>query len=169
MPFSNPLVNVNIGTDLSVSTLAVSGTSALTGGATVGGNPVTARVATEVLTATSPAFTAETLIHSVTASLVSGKVYRVTLYVQMRSTVNTDRITARIREDSVIGTVLQDVSWEMPDTGINVPFRLEAEYTAAVTGSKTLVGTGARLSGTGTIVRNGGATQPTYLYVDLIR
>jgi len=130
----------------------------------------TVRKATEVLTATSATFTSETVIHSVTASLVAGKVYWVTLDTQMRSTVaSTDRMTCRIREDGIAGNQLQDITLYQADTLINVPFHLEGEYTATATGAKTFVATGLRLSGSGTIVRNGGASQPSFLKLDLIR
>jgi hypothetical protein len=114
---------------------------------------------------TSATFTAETVVLTVTASLVAGTDYAVKARCLTQSSVADDRVRARIREDSLTGAVidLQDV----PLGGGNSPVRVyaEAEYTAPVTGSKTFVVTLVRQAGTGNIQLTADATYPSRLAV----
>jgi len=129
----------------------------------------TRRIATTVRTTNSASFTSETLINSVTASLVSGKTYRVKWMVDVASTVAGDLARVRLRQDSVAGTEMQLVNRLLHGTTTDYQAVLEAEYTAGSTGNKTFVGTVTRQFGTGNLACNANANQPQYLYVDYIR
>lgn len=129
------------------------------------------RIATTEETSASSAFTSETVLMSVTATLVSGRTYRVTGKVPLTSSVSNDEARAQIREDNISGTVLDAASGEM-STGTSTTsnnIRPESEYTAVSTGSKTFVVTGERVAGTGNITMNAATTRKGYLYVDYIR
>lgn len=128
------------------------------------------RLATTRAEADSATFTAETLIDSVTASLISGRRYRVRWVVSMQSSVNNDTMNARIREDDLVGNQLvvrRELS-SINTAGSGPDCSLETEFTAAATGDKTFVGTGARSAGTGNITAEGNAQFPRLLYVDYL-
>lgn len=126
------------------------------------------RIATEVLTSASSTFTAETQIHTVTAALVSGRTYSVTMITGILSTVAGDNVDTRIREDNTSGTILQQVRKDLLATNITECIVLYAEYTAVATGNKTFVGTAARQAGTGNLSRNSGVNTPSYLFVEYV-
>lgn len=129
------------------------------------------RIATTRTESDSSTFTAETLIDSVTASLISGNVYRVRWVSSMQSSVANDTVNARIREDDLVGTQLvvrREVS-TVTTAGSGPDTSVETEYTAVATGDKTFVATGARSTGTGNITAEGSANTPRLLYVDFIR
>lgn len=129
------------------------------------------RIATDRLEADSSTFTTtETLVQSVTASLVSGRTYRIRWVGCFNSTVADDVVLGQIREDSVSGTVLQTgrVSIPLASSSTGWHCYLEAYYTAGSTGSKTFVATGDRVAGTGTCHREASAARPTILYVQYI-
>lgn len=114
--------------------------------------------------------TSETSVISVTASLISGVTYRIVFEGAWQTTVADSQITTRIREDNTSGTIRQTQVINAKDgTGsLFHPFSLEARYTAASTASKTFIGTGVRLSGTGTINLDATAGSPAYLYVEVV-
>jgi hypothetical protein len=129
------------------------------------------RIGTTTRTSDSSGFTTtETLIDTVTVSVVSGRTYRVTWHSSLSSTVAGDDVLARIREDSgTSGTQLSYVQVDSTSTSNRWPADVETEFTASSTGSKTFSGTMQRTAGSGTITVKSAATSPTYLYVDYIR
>jgi hypothetical protein len=131
------------------------------------------RLATTIRTSDSSGFTTtETVIDSVTAALVSGRTYRVRWVVAWASTVSADTVFSRLREDNLTGTQLQLLRCALTTAagaGTRWVGAVEAEYTAVSSGNKTFVGTGVRVTGTGTITAHAASTYPIYLYVDYIR
>jgi len=127
------------------------------------------RLATTVSTTDSGAITTtETVVMSVTAPLVSGAIYRIRSHCAFQGSVTTDQHLARIREDTVSGTVLQQRRLGVPTTVTFYPLSIEVEFTAVSTASKTFVLTFQRTSGTGNVffIAVGG---PAYFYADYIR
>jgi len=127
------------------------------------------RIATTIRTTNSSSFTSETLINSVTASLVSGATYKIRWDADVAGTVTGDLARFRIREDNVAGTQLSLKNSVIHGPGTDYPIGFEVEYTAVATGSKTFVVTCLRQTGTGTLACNANANEPSYLYVDYIR
>jgi hypothetical protein len=128
------------------------------------------RIETSVVTAMSSTFTAMTQVAAVTAPLVAGLIYRVTLEGAFDTSVDGDTVRARIFENSTAGTQIQarDTA-EMDTLGLVTALRMECEFTAVATGNKTFVATGERLGGTGNIRFAADVTFPAYMYVDYIR
>jgi hypothetical protein len=126
---------------------------------------------TEVIADSSTTTTTELTVITVVAPLVSGGIYRVTAYGHVNSSVGTDTVTTRIREDSSVGNELQQ------DGGIAIAgsttsgrkFYMQVEYTAVATGNKTFVVTVNRSSGTGNVNLEASGARPAYAYVDYIR
>lgn len=122
-------------------------------------------------TADSATFTTTvTSIASVTAQLVTGRVYKLRLITHIASTVAGDRVDLAIRENNTAGTELQTLTAAPIDTTTSAGhyFDVEAQFTAVATGSKTFVGTAARQAGTGTLRREAASTRPTLFYVDCV-
>jgi hypothetical protein len=140
------------------------------------GNTITApatdysrRVGTNVNVTNSSTFTTtETVTDTITVALVSGRKYAIRYHGSWDSTVANDDVRARIREDSVAGTLLTSARLRVPVTNGEAWEHLYVEYTAVSTGNKTFVVTGLRVGGTGTINRHGASSEPAYLYVDEI-
>lgn len=130
------------------------------------------RIATTTRIASSTGVTSETVVDSVTASLVAGITYSVTWNPGVDSTVAGDTLLVRLRQDGIAGTQMQRSRVEIPATGgagTRYIETLYAEFTAAATGSKTFVGTIQRLSGSGSVsVECTDATEPVYLRVDYV-
>src|SRR5690606_24434043 len=98
--------------------------------------------------------------------------YKVVVDVQLASDADGDLVISRIREDDVNGDQLRDNYVTIDGGGSTArgfPVRIDAEYTAGSTGSKTFVLTGDRLSGSGDVFLEASADNPAYLYVDYIR
>jgi hypothetical protein len=112
--------------------------------------------------------TTETVVDTVVAAVVAGRIYKVTWDGRLSSTAAADDARIKIREDSVSGTELMDVVLDLALTGRTPRTHLEVEYTADATEDKTLVFTLARFAGTGTLTAIAAANAPTYLYVDYI-
>lgn len=131
---------------------------------------IATRVATTTVTADSATFTTtETSVATVTASLISGLVYRVSCTAPLSSTVAADLVLLRIREDTTAGTQIQAVNICPPTTStVGFPGTVITEYTAVSTASKTFVLTGVRVTGTGTYQLRAGASRPTIFTIDLI-
>jgi hypothetical protein len=128
------------------------------------------RIATTVVTADSAGFTTtEVVVATVTAPLVSGRTYRLRAVPKWESDVADDRINARLREDSVTGTIMQSDNVRiLVVSSLGWGGVLEVEYTATATADKTFVLTGQRAGGTGTCKLGAGATRPVYLYVEYL-
>lgn len=129
------------------------------------------RIETSTETADSSTFTTtETSIGSVTASLVTGRTYRVRLFTRIGTTVANDVAIVRVREDSVAGAELVgDATAALTTSVTGNTVIQEIEYTATATGAKTFVATCVRSTGSGSLRREASSTRPTYLYVDYIR
>lgn len=130
------------------------------------------RIATDIDVSDSATFTTtETTVQSVTADLVSGRIYGIHFYGHANSSVGTDHVVFRIREDNSTGTELQsDVVGVDGSTTLGTKSELYAEYTAVATGSKTFVVAGIRTAAsTGNCFLEAGSNRPSYLYVDYIR
>ena len=129
------------------------------------------RIATTVETSDSTTFTtAETQVSSVTAPVVSGRIYRVRFAGGWATTVAGDFISVRIREDSSSGNILLLRVVDVFRTGsFTAAPTLEVEYTADATEDKVFVLTAQRIAGSGTCVLDAAASGPAYLYVDFIR
>jgi hypothetical protein len=137
----------------------------------VGEGPIQRRVATNIVTTNSALITTvETVVQTVVATLVAGRTYRITVAgacLTSQAPVNT---RVRVREDSVSGTILQSRNCSTgPSAADAAPATYEAEYTAASSGSKTIVVTIQQQTGTGNHQWQASATSPAYLYVDYIR
>lgn len=121
-------------------------------------------------TSTGTFTTTETSIDSVSASLVTGRIYKVYWFGRIQSSVADGYVRLRIREDSVAGTQIQlgqiatNIAASQSFTTV-----LEVEFTAVSTASKTFHVTAVRQSGTGNISSVGATDTPNYLYVDYIR
>lgn len=129
------------------------------------------REATTVATSDSGTFTTtETVVDSVTAALINGRIYRVRWYGGVASTTTDSVVLVRIRENNVSGTIINERNFAIPTTttpGVGTP--IEAEFPADATGNKTFVITCVRNGGTGTLHGDGAATRSRYLYVDDVR
>jgi hypothetical protein len=129
----------------------------------------TQRRNTTTRTSNTATFTAETLVDSVTANLVAGATYRITWAFSAVSTVAGDLVRVRLREDNLTGTIRELGGVYISHSGQKILGRIEGEYTAVATGSKTFVGTSMRFAGTGNISHNASTNEPHFLYVDYIR
>lgn len=121
------------------------------------------RIATNVNTSNTAAFTVETVTDSVTAPLVQGKTYEVTWQGNYTAASGT-LLLWRIREDNLAGTQIGGGRsiWATASQ-VATPF-IVARYTAVSTGNKTFVVTGSPAAST---VRNGAASAPSVLAVTL--
>ena len=131
------------------------------------------RIATTTVTSDSSTFTTSesAALASVTASLVSGRTYRVRFVGRWGSTVADDQVRARLREDDATGTLANFSASHLFTNSAsgNDLMLVEAEFTASSTGSKTFVITGQRTAGSGSCRLDAEAAGPAFLYVDFIR
>ncbi len=135
-----------------------------------GGAEIPARVETSRRTASSAAFTAETVVDTITASLQEGITYRISHTSYVASSVADGYCRMRIREDDITGTSL--VLRQQPTTiaaNQSAGNLIEAEYDCAADESKTFVVTYVRQAGTGNLTATAAADNPVYTYVDRIR
>lgn len=115
--------------------------------------------------------TGETATDSVTFEAISGRTYELewsfTLSPGTTDPAVGDRMIARIREDNATGTAraLGRLFWEVAASLAQRPMVLRGRWTAAATGPKTVVGTVARETGTGQVVRFGATDRPSILTV----
>lgn len=114
--------------------------------------------------------TTDTLTDSVTAPLVTGRLYLVRAYILLRSTVAADTVVSRIREDGLTGTQLLSLRTTISATGsaTNHLCLLEAYYTAVATADKTFCSTSIRGSGSGTITAVAGVSDPAFISVEYV-
>jgi Tfp pilus assembly major pilin PilA len=111
--------------------------------------------------------TTETTVQSVTASLISGEVYKITWLMRVDTSVNGDDAGVRIREDNSTGTEIQGTTRDVTSASLAEDVILIAFYTAAATASKTFVGTIVRTAGTGNLILQASSVRPTHLTVEL--
>lgn len=153
-------VSIRTGNDLDV----------VGGSARIRSNPVPYRVGTQEQTANSGNITTtETIIATLTVALITGGTYRIRLATFIDTSIAGDDGNVKIREDNASGTILNQVAFDIASASIPKDLNLEAEYTAVANGNKTLVATLVRIAGTGNLIRQASATQPTYFYVDYKR
>lgn len=125
-------------------------------------------IARTTVTSDSSTFTTtETLMASVTAALVSGRVYKIVFDAAFEITVD-GVLRVSIHEDNVSGTVLNLRDCNIDNSGTATGGFVQAYYTAVSTANKTFVATGDVLVGGGTANLNAAATFPTYLYVEYV-
>lgn len=129
------------------------------------------RIETVVQTVDSAVFLGvEETVMTVTARLLAGNIYRVYFYGKANSSVGTDEILFRIREDDDVGA--EKTSDRVDVNGSTTAGRksiLEVEYEPPADEDKTFVVTGVRSSGTGNGFLEAATTRPSYFYIDWIR
>lgn len=116
-------------------------------------------------TSSSSTFTAETVVDTIIANLISGKTYEVTWNGLYQSSVAADVVNTNLREDSISGTRMVDGRTTMATANKTFLASVRAIYVAVSTGSKTFVVTGTRDSGTGNITRAAASTDPALITV----
>lgn len=135
----------------------------------IGALPLCRRVGENLNTASTGTFTTtETITDSITINLISGKEYELLFDGNFNSSVANDAVQVKLREDNVTGTELNETSVGLPVNSLWFRGTVVGIYTAVATGAKTLVATGKRVSGTGNITRQGGATLPSLLRVNQV-
>lgn len=137
-------------------------------------NLVEERDQATIITADSSVWddTPEVSASTVTATLVSGQLYKIWFMGRVSTDVAGDYTGLRIREDAgVAGTQLQfSGNISLPTTTANgFPFYFYAQYTAVSSAAKTFTLTGARQTGTGVAHRiRGSATAPGYFVCEKV-
>lgn len=129
---------------------------------------VTRRVARNIRTSSIAGFTAETVIATLTFDAVSGRTYSVDYNGPISvATATGNRVQLNVRENDISGTVIgQSLDNDRGFTGQSFSTTVRGEYDAASTGSKTIVVTAARFSGTGTLSSAASATLKAIATVD---
>lgn len=130
------------------------------------------RIATTTTTTDSSTFTTiETVMDTVTAPLVAGRIYRVRWVGSIASTNADSTVLIRIRADDENGDIIQETNARLNNTlSTGLGAQAEAEFEASVSSEQTFVVTGLRNgTGTGTLNAEGASTRPRFLYVDYIR
>lgn len=124
---------------------------------------------TNPATSSTSTFTAETVVDSITVSLVAGKVYELIYDALFNSTVAGDVANIQVRHTNISGTVLASGGDIMLAVGSSRvwPGHIHLhEYTAPSSGSTTFVVTAQRRSGgSGNLIRYAAATAPAQLSV----
>jgi hypothetical protein len=144
----------------------------LAGETVIAGKAPGERIATDIVTSNSGGIgTTETVIQTVTAALVSGRIYRVTsdFGYQVSTNTSSDHWSIKIREDNLTGTQIQARRCHSSTNSSSMPYHIEVEFTAVSTGNKTFVVTADLSSGAGLFNLVALADQPAYFYVDYIR
>jgi hypothetical protein len=121
-----------------------------------------------VLTADSSTFTTtETQVGLSTRGLVSGRTYRVRFNAGWNSTVLGDAITARLREDTSSGNLLDSATLvtTLVSASRGAKVVLEAQFVASSTANKTFVATGQREAGTGSCRLAAATSRPAILEI----
>ena len=123
-----------------------------------------------ILTSASSNFTTtETVVQTITIDQMVGHDYRIIWSSTCLSSVAGDRITWRIRETNVSGTVIKARDVICSTASNSYDCSLRAAYSAGATGSKTFVVTGQRAAGTGNCQRFANANNPSILDVFSVR
>lgn len=140
-------------------------------GSPVNASDINTRLGTTEGTAdiAAAAYTTETVLDTVTVSVVNGKRYQVRYFVPYNGTVANDRFLVRIRTGTTTaGTQLTYDTAEMHTTAGVYCLVVIAEWTASSTGSQSFCATANRSAGTGNLTVKGAASQLRMLTVDLI-
>jgi hypothetical protein len=126
------------------------------------------RIATSTITSDSSTFTtSEVQVATVTAPLVTGRLYKVVFNGAYEITAD-GVLRSSIRENNTSGTVVQLRDISIDNSGSATGAYVEGYYTAVSTADKTFVTTGDVLVGGGTANLNASATFPAYMYVEYI-
>jgi hypothetical protein len=127
------------------------------------------RIGASVVVADSGTFTAETVVMTLVVPLVAGRTYSVFANPGLSSSVAADVVGAKLREDSITGTVLdsaiEDINDATAPTTRKHALILLSDYTALSTANKTFVVTGERATGTGNVRMPGSSARKSYLLV----
>lgn len=163
------LASVSILAGDNVQVLTGRGVLLVLGPAAVDGRIPGERIATTVEDSDSSGFTTETVIISVTATLISGHTYRVGYITRIGTTSAGDVAVVRIREDNVSGTERTVDYLALPNAGTVGNLIIAYDYYEAVSsGSKTFVCTCDRQSGSGTLRREASSTRRSILDVSYV-
>jgi hypothetical protein len=131
---------------------------------------VNRRVGTTTATSngTATSGTTELVVDTVTASVVSGRRYRIKATFPHQHSVANDRFFLLIREGTTTGgTQLTYNTTFGHTTGQADVLIIETDWTASSTGSQSFCVCARRTVGTGTLTPVGAATQPRSLIVEL--
>lgn len=114
-------------------------------------------------------YASETVLDTLTVSVVNGKRYQVRYFVPHTGTVAADAFLIRLRlGTTTAGTQLTYDTVEVHSTGRVYCLVIIAEWTAAATGSQSFCTTANRSAGSGNLTVKGASTQTRLLSVDLI-
>jgi hypothetical protein len=112
--------------------------------------------------------TTESVVDTITVSVVAGRRYRIKSVFPHNHSVANDRFFVLIREGTTTaGTQLTYDTTYGHTTGQTDTVRPEVDWTASSTGSQSFCVTARRTVGTGTLTPVGSATQPRSLTVEL--
>lgn len=130
------------------------------------------RIATAEFLADSTIFsTTETELRTVTASLVSGRRYRISYEGRIYSNASNQPAVIRIRLGSGTGgtEIGGSQQYVFNTSGVGYgPYPVVAEWVATSTGSQTFALTGIRNGGTGTLVMQGSSGTPGRFIVEYV-
>lgn len=117
----------------------------------------------------SAGFTAETIVETISATLSTGRTYWVLGYQHIASGTDNDLAIMRIRQDDILGGIVQQVYHRIEGAGNTsrgfVPWVM-GRHVATATGSKTFVYTAQLVTGTGNLFREGSGAEPNYMIID---
>lgn len=158
-----------IGTRVYVITVPPAGNYVIGQVAAYTPEPTPTRISTVLRTSASGAFTAETVVDTIVASLIANRTCRVVWYGRVQSTVADGYARGRIRENSALGTARQ--TQQAPTTiaaGQSQQLMMMFEYTPTVDETKTFVATITRQAGTGSLSSFAAADAPVYFYIEYV-
>jgi len=121
-------------------------------------------MATPASSTTGGTFTAEAQQLTITFTAVNGRMYLVVYFEPTLSGSVSATGTARLREDSSVGAVINTGTLTLP-TSFTAGVTVQSIFTAAASASKTIVSTLQASTGTGTTTRSGVTNRFPQLYV----
>ena len=115
-------------------------------------------------TTTGGTFTAEAQQLTTTFTAVTGPMYLIVYFEPTLSGSASATCTARLREDSSVGAVINTATVTLP-TAFTTNLTVQSIFTATATGSKTVSATLQASTGTGTTTRSSTTLRFPQLYV----
>lgn len=113
--------------------------------------------------------TTESVVDTLTVSVVAGRRYRLQSYFPFTGTVAADRFLLRLREGTTnSGVQITYATGVVAAVGAVLIETPEADWTAAATGTQSFSVTAARTTGTGTLTPKGSPGQPRILSLDYV-
>lgn len=109
-------------------------------------------MATPASSTTGGTFTAEAQQLTITFTAINGRMYQIVYFEPTLSGSASATCTARLREDSSVGTVINVSTVTLP-TAFTTNLTTQSIFTAAASASKTVVATLQASTGTGTTTR----------------